>query len=69
MTEKEKKKKVLPPADCENCQYYDYDEEYDSYMCIMNLDEDDLIRVMHSGAGSCPYYRYYDEYTMVRKQN
>ena len=61
--------KVMPPADCENCQYYDYDEEYDCYMCIQELDEDEYLRVMEHGAPVCPFYRYYDEYTMVRKQN
>lgn len=64
-----KPRKVQPPADCENCQYYDYDEEYDCYMCMQELDEDEYLRVMENGAPVCPFYRYYDEYTMVRKQN
>lgn len=69
MPEEKKPHKVMPPADCENCQYYDYDEEYDCYMCSMDLDEDEYLRVMEHGAPVCPFYRYYDEYTMVRKQN
>ena len=26
--------------DCESCWYYDYDEEFDEYFCMMDLDED-----------------------------
>ncbi len=69
MEKKEKPHKIQPPADCENCQYFDYDEEYDEYVCTISMDEDDALRIMEHGARVCPYYRYYDEYTMVRKQN
>ena len=69
MKEPDKKKKELRKADCETCQYYDYDDEYGDYVCGQMLDEDELVRVMEHGAPECPYYRYYDEYTMVRKQN
>ena len=27
--------------DCETCWYYDYDEEFDEYYCMMDLDEDE----------------------------
>ena len=26
---------------CETCTYYTYDEEYESYMCDVNMDEDE----------------------------
>ena len=65
----EKKEKKTQQADCENCQYYDYDEEYGDYVCSQVLDEDELVRVMSGGARYCPFYRYYNEYDMVRKQN
>ena len=26
---------------CEECQYYAYDEDYEAYMCEMNMDEDE----------------------------
>ena len=29
---------------CENCSHFVYDEEYDNYVCAVNLDEDDLER-------------------------
>ena len=58
-----------PQGGCETCQFFDYDEEWDDNICTMNMDEDDLLRVLQGGSAACPFYRYYDEYTMVRKQN
>ena len=40
-------------------------------MCIrdrVNLDEDDLARMLSGSADSCPYFQMYDEYKIVRKQ-
>lgn len=65
----ETKEKKQQQADCEHCQWYDYDEEYDEYVCNQSLDEDDMVRVMTGGARYCPFFKYYDEYMMVRKQN
>ena len=62
-------KKKNRQADCETCQYCDYDEEYGDYVCSQSLDEDEMARVMAGGARYCPFYRYYYEYDMVRKQN
>lgn len=53
---------------CETCAYYDYDYESDTYECTINLDEDD-VSMFYSGSNSCPYYSFYDEYKIVRKQN
>jgi hypothetical protein len=53
---------------CESCAYFDYDEEYECYVCGVNLDEDELYRFMQ-GNFECPYYNAYDEYKVVRKQN
>lgn len=52
---------------CDECLYYEYDEEYDDYTCVVSLDMDELERVS-TGRG-CPFYRPGDEYTIVRKQN
>lgn len=60
-----KEKKI---TQCESCAYFDYDEEYDCYLCTINVDEDDYASFM-GGGSSCPYYHYYDEYSVVRKQN
>lgn len=55
--------------DCDNCVYFVYDEEYDSYLCEINLDEDEMERFLRGGADECAYFRLDDEYGVVRKQN
>ncbi len=57
------------PTNCESCMFYDYDEDLDAYICTVNLDEDELERFVIGAAASCPYYRFYDEYKSVQKQN
>lgn len=55
--------------ECETCWYYDYDEEYDEYFCMMDLDEDEIYRIFVSGQQKhCPFYRQGDDYTLARKQ-
>ena len=63
----DQKKKVV--GTCESCEFYDYDEEWDEYVCMISLDEDEMIDFLGRNTGRCPYYRYYDEYKSVRKQN
>jgi len=53
---------------CENCMYFEYDEELECYVCLMNLDEDEMYRFMQNTFDNCPYYKYGDEYAIVRKQ-
>ena len=53
---------------CESCMYFEYDEEFECYVCQMNLDEDEMYRYMQNSFDNCPYYKYGDEYTIVRKQ-
>ncbi len=53
--------------DCESCMNYYYDEQDDMYECVMNFDEDDFERLGY-GKKQCPYYRFGDEYSIVRKQ-
>ena len=54
---------------CETCAYFDYDYELDCDVCTINLDEDEVSSFYGSGHNSCPYYSFYDEYKIVRKQN
>lgn len=61
-----RKKKVQ--NSCESCLYYEYDEEYECYICLVNLDEDEMARFLTGKHFFCPYYRFGDEYTIVRKQ-
>ena len=54
---------------CENCANYIYDDEMDCYCCDADLDEDEMGRFMISQVRGCPYFNFYDEYSIVRKQN
>ena len=54
---------------CESCEYYDYDEDYEEYVCKVNLDEDEYLKFLQSSYDSCPFYQLYDEYKTVRRQN
>ncbi len=56
-------------TNCEECMHYDMNDESGAYECNADLDEDELIRFLKGDNGSCPYFRFYDEYKFVRKQN
>ena len=53
---------------CDSCAYFSYDEEYEEYVCVMDMDEDDDSRLKTRGFKECPYYRNGDEYKVVRHQ-
>lgn len=55
--------------DCESCMNYIYDDENECYCCDAALDQDEMGRFMTSQVYNCPYFRFYDEYSIVRKQN
>ena len=56
------------PQNCDSCEFYDYDEEYEEYVCTARLDQDDMENFLGKRTRSCPYYRFYDEYKSVHKQ-
>ena len=58
----------MKKTSCENCMYFEYDEEYECYTCLMNLDEDEMYRFMQNSFDNCPYFKSGDEYSIVRKQ-
>ncbi len=60
---------IKSSANCENCANYLYDDQEDTYFCNMNLDEDEMARFLTSQTYNCPYFDFYDEYSIVRKQN
>ncbi|MCQ2428484.1 MAG: DUF6472 family protein [Clostridia bacterium] len=62
-------KKKKPATRCEDCEFYDIDEFTGDMTCSVSLDEDEFAEFMAGRSGRCPYYRYYDEYKSVRKQN
>ena len=47
---------------------YVYDDDYDCYVCMVNLDEDEMYRFLNGTNYACPYYRLDDEYGVVRHQ-
>ena len=56
-------------TNCEMCTNYVYDEDYDCYVCMINLDEDVMCRFLSGTNYACPYFRLDDEYGIVRRQN
>ena len=55
-------------AQCDTCTNYVYDEDYDDYMCMVDIDEDDLSRMFTDVKHSCPYYSLDNEYAVVKHQ-
>lgn len=67
MADKKRKERAAATG-CDSCAYYMYDDEYECYVCDVNLDEDEMARFMSDTFYNCPYYKYGDEYSVVRKQ-
>lgn len=55
-------------SNCDICVNYIYDEDYECYSCLVNLDEDEMTRFLSDRFRDCPYFRLDDEYGVVRKQ-
>ena len=53
---------------CDTCANYMYDEEYEYYVCEVDLDEDEMMRFLTGNNQECPYYQSGDEYLVVRHQ-
>ena len=53
---------------CETCVWYVYDEDYDDYICDMDLDEDELARFLAADTRACPLLGPGDDYITARKQ-
>ena len=54
---------------CEMCAYYKYDDDWECYACLVNLDEDEMMRFLSGHKFECPYFNADDEYKIVKKQN
>ena len=59
----------MTSANCEDCINYAYDEEYEEYVCCVDLDMDEFERIRRQGVSGCPFFRPGDEYSIVKKQN
>ena len=55
-------------TNCDDCVNYVYDEECDCWVCLVNLDEDEMYRFMTGTTYNGPYYSSDDEYAIARKQ-
>ena len=53
---------------CDSCNNYSYDEDYECYVCDVNLDEDEMARFLSCAKFECPYYQSDNEYEVVRPQ-
>ena len=53
---------------CESCSNYVYNEDFEFYECLVNLDEDEYAKLLSGNMSYCPYYSADDEYKIVRKQ-
>lgn len=53
---------------CDECVNYVYDEDYECYTCLVNLDEDEMYRFLKGANESCPYFDRDDEYFLAGKQ-
>ena len=54
-------------TNCESCVNYVYDDDYEYYVCLVDLDEDEVYNFVHGNTRECPYYRI-DEYGVVKYQ-
>ncbi len=53
---------------CDDCSNYMYDEESGCYVCLVNLDEDEMYKFITGNNSGCPYYSSSDDYFLSRKQ-
>lgn len=63
------KKQKQTSSPCETCAYYDVIYDDGTLGCTIDIDEDDTYRERSGIARACPYYKFYDEYKSVQKQN
>lgn len=58
----------MKQTSCDYCSNNVYDEDYEGYMCVVNIDEDEAARFAMDAHYNCPYFQMDDEYKIVRKQ-
>ena len=55
-------------SSCDTRSNYQYDEDYECYVCMVDLDEDDMSRFLRGDNFACSFYQLDNEYLVVRKQ-
>ena len=58
----------MSQKNCENCLNFIFDENFNTYYCDINLDEDEMYRFMSNSFSNCPYFQFNNEYKTVNKQ-
>ena len=54
---------------CDDCIHLAYDEQCDEYYCEMELDEDEVSRLIEGRLNDCPFYcGGNSDYYLSRKQ-
>ena len=53
---------------CDICMNFEYDAELEDYVCVIDMDEDESVRLFSDREYDCPYFRAGNEYTIVNKQ-
>lgn len=53
---------------CDECAYFEYDEDDEQYVCSADMDEDDYFRMISQNTKGCPFFRNGDEYAVVKHQ-
>ena len=61
-------KKDSRAGSCYFCSHYVYDEEDGCYVCMVQLDEDEMERFLRGVNSDCPFYRRGDDYETARRQ-
>lgn len=55
-------------SNCDSCNNFIYDEEFEEYVCEVDMDQDEMGNFLTNSFFQCPYYQFNDEYKVVRKQ-
>ena len=58
----------MAASKCEECVFFDYEEETDTYFCSVDLDEDEMERFLRGSTAQRPFYRRGDDYATARRQ-
>ena len=61
-------KRIKMKSNCDDCMNYIYDEETDCYICLVDLDQDEMEHFLNYATSHCPYFRFCDDYSLARKQ-
>ena len=53
---------------CDECAFFEYDEDDEQYVCSADMDEDDYFRMISQNTKDCPFFRNGNEYAVVKHQ-